>query len=346
MIKIALDAFGSETAPNSEILGAISALQIDKDLEIILVGDENIINSAIKKNGYSSSRIKVKHASELITMHDSPSSIVRNKKDSSLRIAYELVKNKDADAVISAGNTGASLAIGIFVLKRLKGIDRPAIATIMPSLGGHTVLLDAGANVDVKPHHIAQFAIMGSEYAAFIKNIESPLIGLLSNGEEASKGNELTREAYKIIKKTDLNFFGYVEGREIFNGKVDVVVCDGFTGNVILKSSETLAETIFKLLKDEVNKSPMAKLGVLLASKALRNFKKLVDYNEYGGAPLLGINGAAFIAHGGANPKAISSAIAVAKHFVERQINLKIRNKIELNVKTMNNENKSSMDLF
>lgn len=346
MIKIALDAFGSDMAPNSEIIGAIGALEIDKDLEIILVGDENIINSVIKKNGYISSRIKVKHASERITMHDSPSSIVRNKKDSSLRIAYELVKNKDADAVISAGNTGASLAIGMFILKRLKGIDRPAIATIMPSVGGHTVLLDAGANVDVKPYHIAQFAIMGSEYAAFIKNIENPLIGLLSNGEEVSKGNELTREAYKIIKKTDLNFFGYVEGREIFNGKVDVVVCDGFTGNVILKSSETLAETIFKLLKEEINKSIMAKLGVLLASKALKNFKKLVDHNEYGGAPLLGINGAAFIAHGGASPKAISSAIAVAKHFVERQINLKIRNKIELNVKTINNENKDFMDLL
>ena len=341
MVKIALDAFGSDNAPNPEILGAIEELKSDNNLEVILVGDEKILSEIIDKLDCSDAvlkRLKIRNASEQITMKDSPSSIVRNKRDSSLRIAYELVHSKEADAVISAGNTGASLAIAMFVLKRLKGIDRPAIATVMPSIGGHTVLLDAGANVDVKPHHLAQFAIMGSEYASFIKHIDSPIVGLLSNGEEESKGNELTREAFKIIKKIDINFLGYVEGREIFNGKADVVVCDGFTGNVILKSSETLAETIFKLLREEVNKSIMAKIGVLLASKALRNFKKLVDHNEYGGAPLLGINGVGFIAHGGASPKAIASGIRMAKRFAEQEINLKISKKIELNVEAVNNK--------
>ncbi len=341
MVKIALDAFGSDNAPNPEILGAIEELKSDNNLEVILVGDEKILSEFIGKLDCSNAvlkRLKIRNASEQITMKDSPSSIVRNKRDSSLRIAYELVHSKEADAVISAGNTGASLAIAMFVLKRLKGIDRPAIATLMPSIGGHTVLLDAGANVDVKPHHLAQFAIMGSEYASFIKHIDNPIVGLLSNGEEESKGNELTREAFKIIKKIDINFLGYVEGREIFNGKADVVVCDGFTGNVILKSSETLAETIFKLLREEVNKSIMANIGVLLASKALRNFKKLVDHNEYGGAPLLGINGVGFIAHGGASPKAIASGIRMAKRFAEQEINLKISKKIELNVEAVNNK--------
>ncbi len=334
MIRIALDGFGSDKAPEPEVLGAIAAVESDEGLEIILTGDEAALESAFKKNGHMPSRVKIKHAPERITMKDSPSSIVRNKKNSSLRIAYELVKNKEADVVISAGNSGASLAIAMFVFKRTKGIDRPAIATIMPAIGGYTVLIDAGANVDVKPYHLAQFAIMGAEYAAFMKDIKNPKIGLLSNGEEESKGNDLTREAYKIIKNTDLNFYGYVEGREIFNGKVDVVVCDGFTGNVILKASETLAETIFNLLKDEVDKSLMAKLGFFLAKKSLKNFKKLVDHNEYGGAPLLGVSGAAFIAHGGASPKAIASAIFVAKHFVEKGITLNISHKIEANAES------------
>jgi phosphate:acyl-[acyl carrier protein] acyltransferase len=177
----------------------------------------------------------------------------------------------------------------MFVFKRINGIDRPAIATIMPAVGGYTVLIDAGANVDVKPYHLAEFAIMGSEYASFMKGIDNPKVGLLSNGEEASKGNDLTREAFAIIKNTDLNFYGYVEGREVFNGKVDVVVCDGFTGNVILKAAETLAETIFNLLREEINKSFMAKCGFFMARKSLKKFKKLVDHNEYGGAPLLAL---------------------------------------------------------
>ncbi|MHB8231414.1 MAG: phosphate acyltransferase PlsX [bacterium] len=330
-MRIALDGFGSDRAPEPEIMGAIAAVESNEDLEILITGDEAALKNTLKKHNYEARGIKIVHAPERITMDDSPSSIVRNKKNSSLRVAYELVKNKEADAIISAGNSGASLAIAMFVFKRIKGIDRPAIATIMPAIGGYTVLIDAGANVDVKPYHLAEFAIMGSEYASFMKGIKNPKVGILSNGEEASKGNDLTREAYKIIKNTDLNFYGYVEGREIFNGKVDVVVCDGFTGNVILKASETLAETIFNLLREEINKSFMAKLGFFMARKSLKKFKKLVDHNEYGGAPLLGVNGAAFIAHGGATSKALTSAILVAKHFVEKGINANISHKIEAN---------------
>lgn len=335
MIKIALDGFGSDFAPGPEIGGAIAAVESCDDLEIVITGDEAALREEVKKHGYGSNRIRIVHAPERVTMHDSPSSIVRGKKNSSLRVAYELVKNGDADAVISAGNSGASLAVAMFVFKRINGIDRPAIATVMPSIGGYTVLIDAGANVDVKPYHLAQFAIMGSEYASFMKGIENPRVGILSNGEEASKGNELTREAYAIIKNTDLNFSGYVEGREIFNGKVDVVVCDGFTGNVILKAVETMAETMFTLLREEINKSFMSKIGLLLAKKSFKNFKKLVDHNEYGGAPLLGVNGAAFIAHGGASAKAITSAIFVAKHFAEKGINANISHKIEANASSI-----------
>ncbi len=332
MIRIALDAFGSDNAPESEILGAMAAVDSDSELEIVLTGDEAALNNAFRKKGHAvPSRISIRHAPERITMKDSPSFIVRNKKNSSLRVAYELVKNEEADAVISAGNSGASLAIAMIVFKRIKGIDRPAIATVMPAIGGYTVLIDAGANVDVKPYHLAQFAIMGAEYAAFMKGVKDPRVGILSNGEEETKGNDLTRETYKLIKDMDLNFCGYVEGREIFNGKVDVVACDGFTGNVILKASESLAETIFNLLRDEVNKSLKAKIGFFMARKSLKKFKKLVDHNEYGGAPLLGVNGAAFIAHGGASGKAIASAISVAKHFVEKRIILNISRKIEAN---------------
>ncbi len=335
MIRIALDGFGSDKAPEPEVMGAVAAVESNKDLEITITGDETVLKSTVQKNNYNGSRIKIVHAPERITMDDSPSAIVRNKKNSSMRVAYELVKKNEADAIISAGNSGASLAIAMFVFKRIKGIDRPAIATIMPAVGGYTVLIDAGANVDVKPYHLAEFAIMGSEYASFMKGIDNPKVGLLSNGEEASKGNDLTREAFAIIKNTDLNFYGYVEGREVFNGKVDVVVCDGFTGNVILKAAETLAETIFNLLREEINKSFTAKCGFFMARKSLKKFKKLVDHNEYGGAPLLGVNGAAFIAHGGANAKALTSAILVAKHFVEKGIILNISNKIESNAKNI-----------
>lgn len=332
MIRIALDGFGSDLAPEPEVLGAIAAVEADDGLEIILTGDEVLLEQTIKKYRQHVSRIIVKHASERITMKDPPSSVVRNKKDSSLRVAYELVKNKEADAVISAGNSGASLATSMFVFKRIEGIDRPAIATIMPAIGGYTVLIDAGANVDVKPAHLVQFAIMGSEYASFMKDIKNPKIGILSNGEEECKGNDLTREAHRLIKNTDLNFYGYVEGREIFNGKVDVVVCDGFTGNIVLKSAESLAETVFNLLRGEVNRSFWAKLGFMMARNSVKKFKKLVDHNEYGGAPLLGVNGPAFIAHGGASEKAMTSAIFVAKHFVEKGILNNISHKIRVEV--------------
>jgi glycerol-3-phosphate acyltransferase PlsX len=264
-------------------------------------------------------------------MHDSASDAVRKKKDSSIRVAFELVKQGAAEAVVSAGNSGATMAAGMFVLKRLRGIERPAIAQIFPTLKGTTLVLDVGGNVDCKPLHLVQFAIMGEVYARYAMGAEKPTIGLLSNGEEESKGNELTRETHAILKDTSLDYSGYVEGRDIFNGTVDVIVCDGFVGNVVLKLSEGLAEAVGKMLKDEIKQSFLSKIGYLLSQKAFNNFKKKVDYAEYGGAPLLGIDGVCMICHGGSNVKAIKNAIRFAYEYAQKRINQRMADKLEEN---------------
>jgi glycerol-3-phosphate acyltransferase PlsX len=235
-------------------------------------------------------------------------------------VAFELVKAGEAEAVVSAGNSGATMAAGMFVLKRVKGIDRPAIATIFPTLKGQTLVLDVGGNVDCKPVHLIQFAIMGEVYARDVMGIENPRVGLLSNGEEESKGNDLTRETHAILKQLPFNYAGYIEGRDIFNGRVAVVVCDGFVGNVVLKLSEGLAEAVSTMLKAEIKRSAIAKLGYILSSGAFKRFKKRVDYSEYGGAPLLGIEGVGMICHGGSNAKAIKNAIRMAHEYARRGV--------------------------
>jgi glycerol-3-phosphate acyltransferase PlsX len=262
-------------------------------------------------------------------MHDSASDAIRKKRDSSIRVAFELVKAGQADAVVSAGNSGATMAAGMFVLKRIKGIERPAIAQIFPTLSGKTLVLDVGGNVDCKPIHLVQFAVMGEVYARSIMDVASPKIGLLSNGEEDSKGNELTRETNAMLKRVAFDYFGYVEGRDIFNGLVDVVVCDGFVGNVVLKLSEGLAEAVGSMLKEEIKRSMISKIGYLLARKAFHNFKKKVDYAEYGGAPLLGIDGVGMICHGGSNTKAIKNAIRFAHEFALRGVNQRMAEKLQ-----------------
>jgi glycerol-3-phosphate acyltransferase PlsX len=275
--------------------------------------------------------ILLQHASEVVEMHDSASDAVRKKKDSSIRVAFELVKQGAAEAVVSAGNSGATMAAGMFVLKRLRGIERPAIAQIFPTLKGTTLVLDVGGNVDCKPLHLVQFAIMGEVYARYAMGVEKPTIGLLSNGEEESKGNELTRETHAILKDISLDYVGYVEGRDIFSGTVDVIVCDGFVGNVVLKLSEGLAEAVGKMLKDEIKQSFLSKIGYLLSQKAFNNFKKKVDYSEYGGAPLLGIDGVGMICHGGSNVKAIKNAIRFAYEYAQKRINQRMAEKLEEN---------------
>ncbi len=329
-MRVAIDAMGGDNAPGVEVEGAVIAAR-EYSLSVTLVGDEERIRAELARHDTTGLDISIHHASEVVGMHDSPSDVMRKKKDSSIRVAFDLVKNGSAEAVVSAGNSGATMAAGMFVLKRIKGIERPAIAQIFPTLKGKTLVLDVGGNVDCKPIHLVQFAIMGSVYARCIMDIDSPRIGLLSNGEEESKGNELTRETNPLLKEAHLNYAGYIEGRDIFNGAVDVVVCDGFVGNVVLKLSEGLSEAVGKMLKEEILKSFLPKIGFLLARPAFQRFMKKVDYAEYGGAPLLGIDGVGMICHGGSNTKAIKNAIRFAHEYAQRGVNQKMAEKLQEN---------------
>src|SRR5712691_11717376 len=265
-------------------------------------------------------------------MGERPSQALRRKRDSSLRVAAELVKDGKAAAFISAGNTGAAMAIAMFAIGVLPGVDRPAIAAVLPNLRKFTILLDAGANVDPKPWHLLQFAVMGHVYARDILGLDNPRVGILSVGEEEGKGNELTKEAYEQLRESSLNFVGNVEGRDIYNGRCDVVVTDGFTGNVALKISESLAETLGLILREELSRDGRSKIGAALAQPAFARFRKRVDYTEMGGAPLLGIDGAAIICHGSSPVKAIKNAVRVAGEWAKAGVNEHIRAALEAEV--------------
>jgi glycerol-3-phosphate acyltransferase PlsX len=319
-MKIALDAMGGDYAPATNIDGAIEALDGNKELSIILVGDEAKISSELKKRDCKGLSIEVKHASQVVEMEESPLTAIRRKKDSSIRVAIDLVKAGKADAMISAGNSGVVMATALLILGKLPGIERPAIAAIMPSFKDHFVLIDAGANVDCKPLNLYQFGIMGDAYARCIFDIESPKIGLLSIGEEDAKGNELTKEALKLLKDAHINFIGNIEGKDIFEGEADVVVCDGFVGNITLKVSEGLAETLSKMLKKEMMEKASGKIDPSLLKEAFKNFKLRTDYSEYGGAPLLGISKPCIISHGRSSSKAIKNAIKVAGTFQSKGV--------------------------
>jgi len=330
-IVIAVDAMGGDNAPGVEVEGAVLAAR-SWGVPILLVGDTGTLEQELQRHKIGGLDIRIRHASEVVGMHDSASDAVRKKKDSSIRVAFDLVKQGKAQAVVSAGNSGATMAAGMFVLKRLQGIDRPAIATIMPNLKGQTLVLDAGGNVDCKPLHLAQFGLMGQVYAKHVLGVENPRVGLLSNGEEESKGNDLTREAHQVLKRASFPYKGYVEGRDVYNGSVDVVVCDGFVGNVVLKVSEGLAEAVATMLRSEIRKKPLAMLGYLLAKPAFKAFRKRIDYAEYGGAPLLGIDGTGMICHGGSNPKAIMNAIRLAREAVALNVNAKMAAELRRNL--------------
>ncbi|ABA88681.1 acyl-(acyl carrier protein)--phosphate acyltransferase [Syntrophotalea carbinolica DSM 2380] len=319
-IVVAVDAMGGDNAPEVEVEGAVAAARRWK-IPIVLVGDQGRLDAVLSRYDLKGLDIAIRHATEVVGMHDSPSDAVRKKKDSSIRVAFDLLRGNEVQAVVSAGNSGATMAVGMFLCKRIPGIDRPAIATILPNKKSQTVLLDGGANVDCKPFHLSQFGTMGAVYAKFMLGKERPRVGVLSNGEEESKGNELAREAHKLLKQSSLNYIGFVEGRDIFSGDVDVVVCDGFVGNVVLKVSEGLSEAISDMLRGEIKQRLFAKLGYLLARPAFRAFKKKVDYAEYGGAPLLGIQGTGMICHGGSNARAIMNAIHMARESVSQRIN-------------------------
>ena len=322
-VKIAVDAMGGDNSPAAEVAGAVAACR-NWGCRVILVGDTDRIQAELDKHQTQGLELEIHHASEVVGMHDSPSDAVRKKKDSSIRVAFDLAKQGAASAVVSAGNSGAIMAAGMFVFGRVKGVERPAIGTSLPNLNDQTMVLDMGANVDCKPTHLYQFAVMGSIYVENLLGKIQPRVGLLSNGAEEKKGNDLTREAHQLLKGSQLNYRGYVEGGDVYNGSVDVVVCDGFVGNVLLKVSEGLAVAIGTMLKREIESRFWAKLGYLLSRPAFDAFKKRINPVEYGGAPLLGIAGTGIVCHGSSDPVAISIAIRQAGEYASIRLEEKL----------------------
>ncbi len=337
-MKIAIDAMGGDYAPKIIVEGAVWAAR-DMNIPVVLVGDRERIELELSKHQVSDLPVNIVHASEIIGMEESPAQAIRKKRDSSIRVCFDLVKKGEASAVVSAGNSGAVMAAAIFVMKRMKGIERPAISVCLPTVKDWTILLDAGGNVDCKPTHILQFAIMGDVYARDILKKERPTIGLLSNGREEGKGNELTRTSNELLKKSKLNYLGYIEGTDVFSGDVDVVVCDGFIGNVVLKLSEGVADAIITMMKREVKKSLPAKVGYLLTRGVFKDLRKKIDYTEYGGAPLLGLNGICIISHGGSTAKAIKNAILRASEYANRHVNKHILEGLEADMVSSEPEN-------
>jgi glycerol-3-phosphate acyltransferase PlsX len=330
-VKIAVDAMGGDYGPAVVVAGAAAAAR-DFGSSIILVGDKAAIEREVTRLGAEHLPLEIRHASQVVGMAESPVQALRRKRDSSLRVAAQLVKDGEAAAFVSAGNTGAAMAIAMFVIGVLPGVDRPAIAAVLPNLKRFTVLLDVGANVDPKPVHLLQFAVMGHVYARDILGFDNPRVGLLSVGEEEGKGSQLTREAYEQLKDSSLNFVGNVEGRDIYNGRCDVVVTDGFTGNVALKISESLAEMLAAMIREELMRDVRSRLGAALAQSAFARFRRRVDYTEMGGAPLLGIDGAAIICHGASPVKAIKNAVRVAGEWARAGVNDHIKAALEAEV--------------
>lgn len=329
-MRVAIDAMGGDYAPQEIVLGAAEAAK-EYQCEIVLVGDQAKLTQALQQvKNWETLPIRIYHASETIEMDEHPGAAVRKKKDASVVVATRLVKDGECDAVVSAGSTGAAVAAALFGLGRIKGIERPTIATAIPNLNGTTVLLDSGANVDSKPKHLVQSAIMGSLYAEYVLGVEMPRVGLLNIGEEETKGNEQALATYPLLQQLKtIRFIGNVEGRDIPAGTVDVVVCDGFVGNVVLKLGEGLAKVILQLVKQAVKESGwLAKVASLMVLPALRGLKKKLDYAEYGGAPLLGVDGCFIICHGSSKAKAIKNAIRVAREFTEQQVVEHIRENI------------------
>lgn len=321
-MQIVVDVMGGDHGCGVIIAGVKMALAANPNLtEVFLAGNEAQIQTALDQLKLRDPRLKIVHASEVLSMEDKPLEAVRKKKDSSMMRAIELVRDGKAQAIISPGNTGALVAGSTLRLRRLDNVDRPAIATVMPSLTREFVVLDVGANAECKPEHLAQFGIMGSIYSREILGRKNPRVGILSNGTEEMKGNDLTREASKLLQQTDLNFIGYVEGFDLFNDRVEVVVTDGFIGNILLKSVESMGKSILKILKTELTATPVRKFGAWLAREGFRNIKRKMDPEAYGGAPLLGLNGVVIKAHGSSRERSIMNAIRVATEEVQHNIN-------------------------
>ncbi len=328
-MKIAVDIFGGDNSPSALIDGCVDAAKLYDDVEFVFTGDERIITDYMSEKGYGSSRISIIDAPEMITCGDQPTVAIKRKKNSSLVKALELVASKEADAFVSAGSTGAVLAGATLIVRRIKGVKRPALAPVMPTVKGPVLLIDCGANVDCKPNYLQQFAVMGSAYMKKVCGIDAPRVGLINNGAEAEKGNELTKSAYKLLENTDINFVGNCEARYTMTGDYDVLVCDGFVGNAVLKCTEGVARSVMSIMKQELMASPITKLGALISKSGFKRVKKRMDYTEYGGAPLLGINGCIIKAHGSSNAKAITSAIGQARSYCIGDVTAAIQSGIE-----------------
>lgn len=327
-MKIAVDAFGGDNAPKAVVEGCVAALKNYSDITIAFCGDEESIKNELSAYDYDSSRVEIHHAPEVIGCDEQPTFAIRRKKNSSLVKAMELVRDKEAECVLSAGSTGAVLAGATFIVRRIEGVKRPALGVVFPAEKGCVLIMDCGANVDCKPSYLMQFAVMASAYMKDVMGVENPRIGLLNNGAEAEKGNELTKAAYKLLENAPVNFAGNCEARDILSGQFDAIVCDGFAGNIVLKYTEGMASTLMSMLKGELMADTRSKIGAMFAKPAFRRFKKIMDYTEYGGAPLLGIDGGVVKAHGSSNAKAFAAAIGQARKFALGGINSSIRDAV------------------
>lgn len=326
-MNIVLDAMGSDTHPDPEVQAAVEAVR-RLDVRVTLVGDEAILRPKLKALGGGQLCVHIVHAPEVVEMTDKPARNARRKAQNSMAVGMDLVKSGAADAFVTAGNTGGAMANALFRLGRIRGVKRPGLTALFPVKGGHTVVLDIGANTNCKPLYLVQFALMGAIYARLVLQTPDPRVGLLSNGEEAGKGNELVQETYPLLEASGLNFIGNVEGKELFGGQADVVVTDGFTGNVLLKASEAVAALLVNLLREELTATTRTKLGALLARPALMQIKQLLDPAEVGAAPLLGVNGLVFIGHGRSDARALFNALRVASQAVSADLLESIRSTI------------------
>ena len=326
-MRIAVDAMGGDHAPGVNVDGAVAAAH-EFGIASLLVGRTSELEPLLRETGYRGPDIEIVDAPEVVSMGEPATAAIRKKRNSSIRIAANCVRDGRAQGLVSAGHTGAAMVSAKMVVGMIEGVDRPALATVVPNLTGHSLLLDVGANPDAKTQHFREFAVMGSIYAELVFGKKKPSIGLMSIGEEESKGSDRSKEAFKVLKETGLNFVGNVEGRDVFNGAVDVIVTDGFTGNVILKVAEALADMVEQLLREEIKRTLQASVGFLLSKSAFRRFKQRLDYSEYGGAPLLGVKGCVIIGHGRSSAKAVKNAIRFAAEFSRRNLAEKIQEQI------------------
>ena len=331
MIKVALDAMGGDNAPVEMVKGAVDAVNKRKDIKVLLVGQEEVVNSELAKYTYDKEQVEVVHASEVIETAEPPVIAIRRKKDSSIVVGMKLVKNGEADAFVSAGSSGAILAGGQLIVGRIKGVERPPLAPLMPTLTGVSLLIDCGANVDARPSHLVQFAKMGSIYMEHVVGIKNPRVAIVNIGAEEEKGNALVKETFPLLKECEgINFIGSIEARDIPHGAADVIVCEAFVGNVILKLSEGLASALVKRIKGGMMSSLRSKIGGMLVKPALKETMKSFDTSEYGGAPLLGLNGLVVKTHGSSKAIEVSNSIIQCVTFKEQGINDKIRERIQI----------------